>query len=245
MEVSKLITFFDYFEIDLDNVVTVKSEEAGKNLDYRTRQVRLNHKPFTYTIQVNSDKPQDVMVRVYLGPKYDYLGHEYDINEKRHYFVQLDQFAYHVQAGQTSIERNSRDSNVVASEQQSYRNMFRKINEAVEGKGQYYIDKDVHYCGYPEHLLLPKGKKGGQAFTFHVIVTPYHKQEDADFQPYNYKAFSYCGTGINRKFPDDKPMGYPFDRHINLNDFYTPNQYFKDVVIFHKKQEEVNAATAQ
>jgi hypothetical protein len=101
------------------------------------------------------------------------------------------------------------------------------------------------YCGYPERLLLPRGKKGGQVFTFYVIVTPYVKQSEYDFQAYNYKAFSYCGVGINNKYPDDKPLGFPFDRPIYGGDFYTPNSYFKDVIVFHKKEEEVNTATTQ
>jgi len=101
------------------------------------------------------------------------------------------------------------------------------------------------YCGYPERLLLPKGKKGGQAYTFFVILTPYIKQSEHDFEPYNYKSFSYCGVGHNNKYPDDKPLGYPFDRPIYGSEFYTPNMYFKDVIIFHKKQEEVNAAVTQ
>ncbi|XP_069705748.1 hexamerin-like [Periplaneta americana] len=243
VEVSKLITYFDYFDIDLDNVVNVKTPEDGQYVDYRARQTRLNHKPFTYTVDVTSDKAQDVYVRVFLGPKYDYLGREYNINDRRHYFVELDRFPYKVQAGQTTIQRNSRDSYVVTPDYPSYRTLFRKVEDAYQGRDQFYIDRSQRYCGYPERLLLPRGKKGGQAYTFYVIVTPYVQQDAHDFEPYNYKSFSYCGVGPNRKYPDDKPLGYPFDRPIYGKDFYTPNMYFKDVVIFHKKQEEVNAAT--
>jgi Hemocyanin, ig-like domain. len=101
------------------------------------------------------------------------------------------------------------------------------------------------YCGYPERLLIPRGKKGGMAFTFYVILTPYVMQGEHDFEAYNYKSFSYCGVGFNNKYPDDKPLGFPFDRPIYSDDFYTPNSYFKDVIVFHKKEEEVNAAIAQ
>lgn len=243
VDVDKLITYFDYFDIDLDNVVNVKTAEDGQFIDYRARQTRLNHKPFTYKIDVNSDKTTDVYVRVFLGPKHDYLGREFNINDRRHYFVEIDRFPYKVQTGKTTIQRNSRESNVVASDYPSYRTLLRKVGDALEGKDQFYIDKTESYCGYPERLLLPKGKKGGQAFTFYVILTPYTQQGEHDFEPYNYKAFSYCGVGYNNKYPDDKPLGFPFDRPISGADFYTPNSYFKDVVIFHKKQEDVNAAT--
>jgi hypothetical protein len=101
-----------------------------------------------------------------------------------------------------------------------------------------------NYCGFPENLLLPKGQKGGEAFTFYVLLTPYVKQDDHDFQPYDYKAFSYCGVGLDHKYPDDKPLGFPFDRKILSKEFYTPNMIFKDVLIFHKKHDDVYPPTA-
>lgn len=94
VDVGKLITYYDYFDIDLDNVVNVQVAEDGQYIDYRARQTRLNHKPFTYSIEVTSDKTTDVYVRVFLGPKYDNLGREYNINDRRHYFVEIDRFPY-------------------------------------------------------------------------------------------------------------------------------------------------------
>jgi hypothetical protein len=94
VDIDKLITYFDYFDIDLDNVVSVKTQEDGQFIDYRARHTRLNHKPFTYKIDVTSDKTTDVYVRVFLGPKYDHLGRELNINDRRHYFVELDRFPY-------------------------------------------------------------------------------------------------------------------------------------------------------
>jgi hypothetical protein len=75
------------------------------------------------------------------------------------------------------------------------------------------------------------------------MLTPYVKQDEQDFVPYDYKAFSYCGVGLNRKHPDDKPMGFPFDRQILSSDFQTSNMFFEDVNIFHKKYEEVITPT--
>jgi hypothetical protein len=73
--------------------VYVKTEEIPK-VDIGMRQWRLNHKPFTYKIEMTSEKATDVYVRVFLGPKYNHLGKEYDMNERRHYFVELDSFPY-------------------------------------------------------------------------------------------------------------------------------------------------------
>jgi hypothetical protein len=107
VDVDKLITYFDYFDIDLDNVLNVQAPEYGQYIDYRARLTRLNHKPYTYTIDVTSDKSTDVYVRVFLGPKYDYLGREYNINDRRHYFVELDRFPYKSKScNLTSADKN-------------------------------------------------------------------------------------------------------------------------------------------
>ncbi|XP_069705755.1 allergen Cr-PI-like [Periplaneta americana] len=243
VDVGKLYTYFEHFEHSLGNAMYLGKLEDVLKANIRARHYRLNHKPFTYNIEVSSDKAQDVYVRIFLGPKYDSLGHECELDERRHYFVEMDRFVHKVEAGKTVIERKSHDSSIISDSHDSYRNLFKKVSDALEGKDQYYIDNSHKYCGYPENLLLPKGKKGGQTFTFYVIVTPYVKQDEHDLESYHYKAFSYCGVGHGRKYPDDKPLGFPFDRKIHDYDFYTPNMYFKDVVIFHKKYDEVHNET--
>ena len=142
-----------------------------------------------------------------------------------------------MKVGKNVIERNSHESTVVAHEEDSYRVLYKKISEAHEGKSTYEVDRLHSYCGLPEHLLIPKGKKGGQAYSFYVIVSPLEKPvEHSDGY---IRAFSYCGVGPNNHYPDDKPLGFPFDRHLHSWDFVTPNMYFKDVFIFHKKYDEV------
>jgi len=64
--------------------------------------------------------------------------------------------------------------------------------------------KYIEEYGFPAGLLLPKGKVGGMPFTFFVIV---HKND-----------------GKQR-------LGFPFDRKIDVLDFFVPNMFFKDVII--------------
>lgn len=68
---------------------------------------------------------------------------------------------------------------------------------------------------------MPKGKKGGMPFQFYFIVTPYMPSTDA-------------------YYIDSLPFGYPFDRKIDETIWFTPNMYYYDVNIFHKKEVEVN-----
>ena len=95
MDVSKMHTYMENFEFSVSSAVYVAKEDDILGVNMHVRQQRLNHKPFTYKIEVSSDKAVDAYVRVFLGPKTNYLGEEWDINERRHYFVELDRFMYH------------------------------------------------------------------------------------------------------------------------------------------------------
>lgn len=94
VEVGKLYTYIEPFEIDVSNAMYINKLQDIPTMDIRARMHRLNHKHFTFKVEVSSTKEVDVWVRVFLGPKYNHLGNEYDLNERRHYFVELDRFPY-------------------------------------------------------------------------------------------------------------------------------------------------------
>jgi hypothetical protein len=95
VEVSKMYTYMENFEFSVGSTVYVAKEEDIFGVNMHVRQQRLNHKQFTYKIEVSSEKAVDAYVRVFLAPKTNYLGEEWDLNERRHYFVELDRFPYH------------------------------------------------------------------------------------------------------------------------------------------------------
>lgn len=90
--VDKLMTFFDQFESLVNNAVSVRSHKEAQSMMIMARQYRLNHKPFTYHITVNSDKNVKAIVRIFLGPKYDVHGHEIDMSNNYMNFMELDQW---------------------------------------------------------------------------------------------------------------------------------------------------------
>lgn len=92
VNVDKLMTFFDHFDSLINNVVSVHSHEQAQSMLIKARQYRLNHKPFTYHITVNSDKNTKAVVRIFLAPKYDNHGHELDISENYMNFYEVDQW---------------------------------------------------------------------------------------------------------------------------------------------------------
>jgi len=49
-------------------------------------------------------------------------------------------WCFPVSTGKTVIERNSHDSTIVSPDRDSYRTLYRKVQDAIDGKSQYLID---------------------------------------------------------------------------------------------------------
>lgn len=92
LDIEKLITYFEQFDFDITTSVFITKPE--EEMIVKARQFRLNHKPFTYKINVASDKAVDATIRVFIGPKYDSEGRVLSMNEKRRLMVELDRFPY-------------------------------------------------------------------------------------------------------------------------------------------------------
>lgn len=88
--VDKLVTYFDNFESMINNAVAVKSHKEAQSIVIKARQQRLNHKPFTYHLTVNSDKATKAWIHIYLGPKYDVHGHEIEMIDNWMNFFEMD-----------------------------------------------------------------------------------------------------------------------------------------------------------
>ena len=95
VEVDKMVTYFDDFEMDLYSMFS-GPYEADKNVNIKARMPRLNHKTFTYKIDVlNQDSSaKDSLVRIFIAPKYNLYGHELTLDEKRSKMVEMDKFYY-------------------------------------------------------------------------------------------------------------------------------------------------------
>ncbi len=64
-------------------------------------------------------------------------------------------------------------------------------------------------CGYPYHMLLPRGTTAGMKFRLMVMLT--NADIDLGGQQVNCGSLSFCGTR-NQNYPDRRPLGYPFNR---------------------------------
>jgi hypothetical protein len=240
IDFDRLFTYFDSFDSDVSNAVYYSDPEKD-SFKIKVRQQRLNHKPFTYRISVNSDKVNDAVVRIYLGPKHDEYGRVLSIDENRVNFVELDVFRYKFQAGQNVIERNSRQFYWYVPDRTTYKELYKKIWGAIEGVEEFQLDSSEAFYGFPNRLLLPKGKPEGQVFQIYVIINPYRAPGRQEVQQNYY--FHRVGTGMN--YIDNYAFGFPFDRQIVSSEFKVPNFRFQDVVVYHKNLDDLNSSQAQ
>ncbi|XP_061402771.1 larval serum protein 1 beta chain-like [Musca vetustissima] len=232
VKVSELVTYFDIFDFDVTNLINGKIRivdgEFVWDKTLLARQMRLNHKPINFEITVESDKPQKVYVRVYLGPKYNELGQVIALNENRMNFFSFDKFSYELTAGTNVIKRNPADYLFTSPDALTYTEMYNYIKLAHEGKYEFNLSMSHPHCSFPNRLMLPRGWEQGMPMQLFFMIT----LDDDDHDQFDY-TFS-CGLGSGRRWLDHKPFAYPFDREIDEYDFYVPNMYFKDVMIYHQ-----------
>lgn len=94
VNIDKLNTYFDTCDTLISNAVSVDSFKGGMNLRLKARRACLNYQPFTYKININSDKEMKGMLRIFLGPAFDEVQQDIIYLQKYYYyFVEMDRFA--------------------------------------------------------------------------------------------------------------------------------------------------------
>ncbi|KAL1123470.1 hypothetical protein AAG570_002550 [Ranatra chinensis] len=92
IEVGKLTTFFEPFEYDASYGLGIGPREDKEKLHYVASGVRLNREPFTMKFKITSDETAEVMVRVFIGPKYDSEGQKMTLEQSRLAYFEIDRF---------------------------------------------------------------------------------------------------------------------------------------------------------
>lgn len=132
-----------------------------------------------------------------------------------------------VNAGTNKVVRNSQDCFLTIPDPEPSEIFYKKVLKSLDGSESLSYAERLY--GFPERLLLPKGKKEGMPFQIFVYVNP------LEGEPMDYKSRIFGSY----KF-DSKPFGFPLDRPT-LNFHYDgPNMMLKDVIIYHKDEMELN-----
>ena len=172
----------------------------------------LDYEAFEYVISVNSKSKQLATVRIFLAPRYDLAKRRYSMTEQRKLFFPLDHYTTELAQGANLLKRRSSDSNLIIPWAQPFEELERDSSRRLTP----YCG-----CGWPEHMLLPKGNEEGQVFDLFVMLTDgvIDRVQTTTMRgrslthPGCRPAFVYCGVA-NQPYPDARPMNYPFDRGV-------------------------------
>lgn len=128
-----------------------------------------------------------------------------------------------------------------------YEQTFRNLDRNRPAAGSLAeAEYNICGCGWPQHMLIPKGTASGMKFDLFVMISNYEDDRvDQDLVGQCTQASPYCGVR-DRLFPDRKPMGYPFDRRgrqgvNNLGNFLTPNMRSQEFsIVFNDRVTQRN-----
>ncbi|XP_045539195.1 phenoloxidase subunit 1-like [Papilio machaon] len=215
--------------------------ELGRGMDFtprgsvQARFTHLQHEEFNYVIEVNNKSGNYAMttVRIFMAPVFDDNGNTMTFDVQRKLMIELDKFTQSLKHGMNTIRRRSLDSSVTIPYERSFRN---QLNRSGTAGDQSVAEFDFCGCGWPHHMLLPKGTTKGYPVTLFVMLSNWDDDRiSQDLVGTCNDAASYCGIR-DRRYPDRRPMGFPFDRpgapHVkNLQNFITENMAITDCTI--------------
>jgi hypothetical protein len=180
---------------------TDRGEEKRYFYDY------LTHAPFCYFIRVENKSLQlkQVTVRIFLVPEM--------YAEESRMWIEMDKFLYDLPpASKHVIFRKDEQSSVIrkpaVKDPATHNTLFNPV--------EIEIDTQRCNCGWPYHLLLPKGKQEDAGMAFRLMVMITDAAIDLVGAEPDCGSLSFCGTRDNR-YPDQRPLGYPFNRHFTGN----------------------------
>nr|ABR12412.1 prophenoloxidase [Procambarus clarkii] len=196
----------------------VREFEASRGLDLNStnpvmlRITHLDHAPFDYHLQItnNTGKSKSVTVRIFMAPKHNERDLEMGFMEQRLLWAEMDRFTEILKPGKNQIVRPSSESSITTSSEFTFRSL-EAVNPAMPGAPQN-TEANFCGCGWPDHLLLPRSKPEGMTYQLFFMLTDLDKDEvDQPAVRRCADAVSFCGI-LDAKFPDKRPMGFPFDR---------------------------------
>lgn len=212
----------DGSEVAIELHDTIKTEMRRGVFQLNTAQVAeeeprfgypyLWHPSYHFAVRLRStgSGAQLVTVRLFLCPAYDVAGaKDASINDRR-LWIELDKFEARLAAGESKVLTRADTLSTIVRRPVTpilaNPDVVRDVH--FEGQGETHPDASACECGWPYHLLYPRGNKQGMRFALLTIVT----KDDRLARQGQCGSMSFCA--VNDEYPDAKPMGYPFDRPL-------------------------------
>ncbi|XP_044739629.1 phenoloxidase 1-like isoform X2 [Chrysoperla carnea] len=224
-----LQTFWQQSDVDLS-----RGMDFTPRGEVNARFTHLQHSEFTYRIQVDNATGNQVRgtCRIFLAPTNDERGVAIPFTDHRKMFIELDRFIVTLDPGSNDIQRQSSQSSVTIP----FERTFRNLDTSRPVGGDELAQFNFCGCGWPQHMLIPKGSPEGFPCKLFVMISNIQADlVEQDTSRQCSDSSSYCGIK-DSLYPDRRSMGFPFDREprngVNtLNEFLTPNMHVQDVSI--------------
>ncbi|XP_046627911.1 arylphorin subunit alpha-like [Neodiprion virginianus] len=222
--VSKLVTYFEYTNVF---VTGVNRTADNKWVSFYVRQRRLNHHPFDVNIKVHTDEATKASVSIFFGPKYDQYGRNMTGTSK--YFYQVDYWVTDLKSGDNEIIRKSTEFTLSVVDHKNDEHFYKTVNKVVQGVDP--VPKNPIPTGFPNRLVLPRGRPEGMKFQIFVDVRKFDET----------KAKTLKSRFFTKGITIDKPFGFPLDRPMKAYTFSLPNMYlFTTDIHYYEDESKLN-----
>jgi len=164
---------------------------------------------YYFRVENTSSSQFDATFRVFIAPE--------ELAESRRHWIELDKFKESLPPNsKTVICRDCDMSSVVRQPPQKTEDEL--DDTALPIDTQPDAVEQFCDCGWPFHLLLPRGRREGMKFKLLVFLSDWTKDEVPRLS--RCGSISFCGAeGPTEKYPDSQAMGYPFDRPFKNNSY--------------------------
>lgn len=185
------------------NPDTGKDEPVKDNNGKPVEITYLDQREFFYFIRVENlvDSIQDVTVRIFLVAK--------SAAQNRRMWIEMDKFRQTLRPLQRAvIFRQAKSSSVIRKPAvKPPQSVEKPASDPTTDEPDAWDTRNYCDCGWPYNLLLPRGTSSGMDFRLMVMLTDWNKDQ---VQQSSCGSMSFCGA--KDRYPDSRPMGYPFDR---------------------------------
>ncbi|EDW70396.2 uncharacterized protein Dvir_GJ11558 [Drosophila virilis] len=231
VRVGKLRTRIEDSDMDVSSLL-----DQPQQVQMMVRQRRLNNKPFTIDMDMSSERPQDVIVRLFLGPRQDAAGREVNLEQRRSDFVLLDAINTQLQAGRNRIQYRSTNIAWTTRDATPYSEIYRRVMTTLSGQQDAMIVNDLvgENGRFPQRLLLPRGRPEGLPMQLLVIVSPVERLGREQLMRME-RIDGVMGMSM-ASIMDSRPLGFPLDRRIDNEQelLQLSNVQLEDVMIIHE-----------
>jgi len=171
----------------------------------------LRHDPFRVRVELRNDaiEPLPVTLRLFLIP-HDLFSPNADPvspagRQMRRFAIELDKVKLEAPPGSSVHLRAGREMSVIR------RPAVEDPAEVADVDGGNSDEASQQCtCGWPFGLLIPRGTPAGMPFSLFATLTD--NRIDRIGSPKPCGSMSFCG--MDDRYPDARPMGYPFDRPL-------------------------------